>query len=95
MRFHRYRSVHETSVIEFNRTPEELREVVSDLIFDNYRSINLDYGNGQLEQVVAFNTIVVDNSLYFEELKTELVLRGGKFFKKSFNNLSDVMSLSE
>jgi hypothetical protein len=47
MRFHRYRSVHETSVIEFNRTPEELREVVSDLIFDNYRTINLDYGNGQ------------------------------------------------
>jgi hypothetical protein len=34
---------------------------------------------------------VVDNSLYFEELKTELVLRGGKFFKKGFGKLSDVL----
>ena len=69
--------------------------MVSDLIFDNYRPINLDYGNGQYEQVVAFNTVVVDNSLFLEELKTELVLRGGKFVKKSFAELGDVLKLSE
>jgi len=68
---------------------------VSDLVFDNYRPINLDYGNGQHEEVVAFNTVVVDDSLYFEELKTELVLRGGRFATKSFSTLSDVLSLNE
>lgn len=68
---------------------------MSDLIFDNYRPINLDYGNGQLEQVVAYNTVILDNALYYEELKTELVLRGGKFAKKSFTTLNDVLSLNE
>ena len=67
---------------------------MSDLVFDNYRPINMDYGNGQLEQVVAYNTIIVDNALYYEELKTELVLRGGKFAQKSFKTVADVLSLN-
>ncbi len=87
--------MHETSVIEFNKTIEELREVVSDLVFDNYRYISLDYGNGQMEQAVVYNTIVVDNALLVEELKTELVLRGGKFEKKAFSNINDVLGLQE
>ncbi len=57
------------------------------MVFDNYRQINLDYGNGQHENAIAYNTVIVDNSLYVEELKTELVLRGGKFVKKSFRKM--------
>lgn len=68
---------------------------MSDLVFDNYRLVNLDYGNGQHEQVVGFETVLVDNSLYYEELKTELVLRGGRFVTKKINTLDDVMSLPE
>ncbi len=47
-----------------------------------------------MEQVVAYNTIIVDNALYYEELKTELVLRGGKFVKKSFKTVADVLSVN-
>jgi len=72
-----------------------LREVVSDLVFDNYRNINLDYGNGQHEQAVVFNTVIVDNSLHYEELKTELVLRGGRFVTKKINKLDDILDLPE
>lgn len=68
---------------------------MSDLVFDNYRHLNLDYGNGQYEQVVSFDTIVVDNSLYYEELKTELVLRGGRFVTKKINTMDDLIALPE
>lgn len=65
------------------------------MVFDNYRVVNLDYGNGQQEQVVGFETVVVDNSLYYEELKTELVLRGGRFVQKRIDKVEDVMALPE
>ena len=36
----------------------------------NWRRVNLNYSNGQIEEVVQYNSVGFDNALYFEELKT-------------------------
>jgi hypothetical protein len=61
----------------------------------NWRNVNLNYGNGQVEQVVQYNTVGFDNALYLEELKTELILRGGKFVERKFKDLNEILSLPE
>lgn len=48
-----------------------------------------------IQKSIHYSTILTDTALLVEELRIEVVLRGGKLVQKKFNSQADVINLKE
>jgi hypothetical protein len=65
---------------------DDLHEVVSDYVFDTFKTTSLRYSNGQSENSTQYETLFINSRLLVEELRVEAVLRGVKFVERKFSN---------
>lgn len=80
---------------DFVKSIEELREVVTDYIYDTFVEADLRFENKKKEKGVKYSTVLIDSNMYLEELRLEAVLRGAKFVQRRFNTLDDVLEIKE
>lgn len=95
LRVSRFQGVRNIKAYDFVKSIEELREVVTDYIYDTFVEVDLRFENKKKEKGVKYSTVLIDSNMYLEELRLEAVLRGAKFVQRRFNTLDDVLEIKE
>lgn len=84
----RSRALRSVNVYSRKSNVEDLKEIVNDFIMDTFNSVYVDYGTGQLEEVVYYKTIAIDTAVLLEELRIEAILRGVQIVQRKFNSVT-------
>lgn len=95
LRVSRFQGVRNIKAYDFVKSIEELKEVVTDYIYDTFVEADLRFENKKKERGVKYSTVLIDSNMYLEELRLEAVLRGAKFVQRRFNTLDEVLGLEE
>jgi hypothetical protein len=77
-RISRYQGVRCIKAYDMEHSREDLKEVVSEYVFDAFKETNVRFEGGQAQRTTSYATFFTDTPHFVEELRVEAVLRGVK-----------------
>jgi anaerobic glycerol-3-phosphate dehydrogenase len=91
----RYQSVRGIRTYDLANSKDDLKEVVSEYVYDTFEEGHVRFEGRGSQKGVSYSTILTDTAFLAEELRIEILLRGGKLVQKRFNTQEDVLGLKE